>query len=361
MDLLPARLRHPDLLRRIAITLAALAVYRLGCWIPLPGINLGALLRPADTGQLATAFERVSLMALGLLPMLSALMLLEAAMIVWPRLRRWAAVPANHVRLTGWTNAAALGFAVAQSYGLAHALEDLGGALVAEPGPLFRAGVVASQVGATAALIWLASVITRHGIGNGVWILIAVPYAMFFADALLVQAALWGPLSPASIALTAAFLALAVAAMAVLLMARPALAAAGDLVWVPVLGFALSHWLLSLIWIGHWLVSPAQTSDFVEVTSARGLALLPLLSLALIAVLRRRSLAKTDGLPISASVVPLVVVMAALAAFGSFLEGLPQQPLFPSAVSVMLLAAVGLAVVTDAGDGKPAVQPGGPA
>jgi len=346
-DMLPAYLVNGPLARRIAVTLLALLVYRLGCWIPLPGIDVGTLLRGGEAGRLGLGFERVSLMALGFLPMLSALMFLETAMIVCPRFRRWAAEPVNHGRLTGWTNTAALGFAAVQASGLAGAFEDIK-TLVPEPGPLFRVGIVVTVVSVTATLIWLASLITRYGIGHGVWILIALPYAIFFCDTLFIQASFWGPLSAVTIGMTVAFLALAAAAMATVLKARPSLADAGDLVWVPVLGFALAHWLLLLVWLVAWLTMPSgQAPEFDHVAGAAGAQLLPPVGLVIVAILRRRSLAIAQGDPISlASAVPLAAVMAALGAVGSFLESLPAQPLFPSAVSVMLLSGVGLLVVT---------------
>jgi len=349
----------PSLLRRAGITLGALLIYRAGSWIPLPGIDVASLVGPGDVRLLGGGLERVSIMALGLLPMLSALMLLEAALIASPRFRRWSLNPRNAARLTPWTVVAALAFAAVQSYGLATAFEELGGPLVTAPGSLFRAGVVVTQVGATAALIWLASLITRHGIGSGIWILIGAPYAIFLINALVMQAAVWGPFSPVTIAATVALLALAIALMATLLKASPPLAEPGDLVWVPVLGFALSHWALSFVWIGQrLLLPPGQAVDFDAFTSARGFALLPVLGLAIVALLRRRSLAIARGVSIScASVAGLVVATAIPTALGAVLQDLSAQPLFPSAVSVMLLAGVGLSIATGLGTAEPSAPP----
>ena len=168
---------HPDRpggldLSRIGVTLAALLVYRLGLMIPVPGVDQTALASLMHSGWFA--IERLSLFTLGLVPLLSVYLLAETLRLVSPRFARWQAEPANGRRLGRWLRLAALVLAVIQSFGVASALEGIGN-IVATPGPAFRAGVVGSLVAATALLSWLADTVTRRGLGNGFWLLLAVP------------------------------------------------------------------------------------------------------------------------------------------------------------------------------------------
>lgn len=340
-----ARPQNSDLLRRIGVTLAALAVYRLGCAIPLPGVDVSVLGAHAASAGMTMSMERVSVMALGLLPLLSALLLLETAMLAWPPLRAWASQPENSAHFNAVAASAALLLSCFQSFGFAGALQDFGGSLVVNPGFEFRTGVIATQIGATAVLLWLASVISRHGIGSGAWVLIAAPYAISMADVLRLQAITLGTVSPALWS-AIGFLALAVAVMVTLLKASPPVTEPDEFVWVPLLGFTLSHWLISLAWIGGWLLlPPQQVPDYDTMTGPFGSLLLPLAGIALVAVLRRRGGA--HAMPSNAGHALLLTgTLGGLAVLGTLFERLAPQPMFfPGTVSVLLLAATGVAVV----------------
>jgi hypothetical protein len=343
-------LRTPDLPRRVGVTLTALAVYRIGSWVPLPGVDISALLTPETVHS--TAIPRLSIMALGVAPFLSALILVEVAMIVVPSLRAWStARPERKAQIDGWAFVLALAIAASQANGIAVALEQIHG-LVSSPGLAFRAGVVTSLVAGSAFLLWIAALITRAGIGSGFWILVAVPYVVSFSEALLVQASLWGPAGVVTIALTLGLLALSTAVLAALLKAAPPLARIDELPWAPILGFAAANWLLVVPVLALWLLgADIGALDVSGLLQSQAAILLPVVTVPLIVVLRRRSV----GMPFSlAAAMPLAVAFAVLAGAATALAVLPAQPLFPGAAVLVTLAALGLVIV----DAERAAQPG---
>lgn len=333
-------LAEGSLSRRIAVTLAALAAYRLGACIPLPGLNVPASL--LEAGGSAPSVERISLMALGVIPLLSAVMLAEVAMMAWPKLRGWSRVPANGARLWSWLILCALLIAAFQANGIAVALEQITSGLVAEPGLAFRAGVVASLVAATAFLIWLASVITRHGIGFGMWILVAAPHALSFMKMLMAQAQMTGVAGSPAVLLSAGYIALTISVLAALTRCRPQLADTEEAAWAPLLGFTVAHWALMGALLIPWLlfsVPPDLPS------SDLGITLLMLASLAFVVLLRRRSLARPGEPFAPASAVPLVLALGGLFLIGVVVPEMAALRLFPSPSTALILAAVGLMIV----------------
>jgi preprotein translocase subunit SecY len=163
----------PDLSTRIAVTLGVLAVYRLGTYLPLPGIDavaLAQMTRGSPLGQV-----RAAVFALGILPLVSILLLVEVARLASSRFNGWAgATPTNARRVDHGVLIGALLLATWQSYGIAIALERVEG-LVEEPGLQFRLMLVSTFVASTALLAWLASLISRYGLGSGVWVLFLAP------------------------------------------------------------------------------------------------------------------------------------------------------------------------------------------
>ncbi len=156
-----------ELTRRLAVTAALLVVYRLGKQIPLPGINSEAL--PHVSG---IAMERISILALGITPLVTVLILAELLKVIAPSVRRWEHADAcNRDKLSRIVVGLSLLAAAAQASGLALALEDVRG-LIEEPGTAFRLICIATLVGGAAIVIWLANQITRHGLGSGVWLLL---------------------------------------------------------------------------------------------------------------------------------------------------------------------------------------------
>ena len=173
---------NSELMRRAAITLGALLVYRIGIQVPLPGINVAVwdeLFKSQAGGLLGMAnifagggINRMAILALNLIPYLIAAQLVQLHVIFWPRLR---ALNERGDRGRRIIQQCTLGLtvllAVFQSLGIAVGLESAG-SLVADPGLFFRITAVVTLTGGTFFLIWLSELITVRGLGNGLaWIL----------------------------------------------------------------------------------------------------------------------------------------------------------------------------------------------
>lgn len=173
-----------ELARRIAFTLGGLLVFRLGTYIPIPGIAPDVLhqiidrhrdgwlgLADAATGG---AIKRVSILSLGIAPYLSAAIILQLVALVIPRFHaRSRRGDSGRRAMVRYTVGLAVLLALLQAYGIALALEKAGG-LVREPGPLFLLTTIVSFVGGAVFLIWLAEQMTLRGIGNGLALLLCV-------------------------------------------------------------------------------------------------------------------------------------------------------------------------------------------
>src|SRR5262245_40814066 len=168
----------PEFMTRLAVTLGALAIYRLGAYLPLAGIDQGALANLLNQGSplAMTAQGRATVFGLGVTPIINTLVLVEVARLASSRFNDWAgATPANARRVDHYVLIGSLLLAAVQGYGIATALEEARN-LVDEPGPQFRLMVVVTLVAATALVVWLAALISRHGVGSGVWVLLLAPY-----------------------------------------------------------------------------------------------------------------------------------------------------------------------------------------
>ena len=172
----------PELGRRIAFTLGALLIFRLGTYIPLPGISPEVwqqIFRSQAGGVLGMfnmfsggGIHRLAIFALGLVPYLSAAILLQVLTIVLPWLRALRKQGERGRRTVDtYTVLLTLLFSVLQSYGIAIGLEGASN-LVAEPGWLFRISTVLTLTGGVMVLTWLAGQITARGIGNGVTLIL---------------------------------------------------------------------------------------------------------------------------------------------------------------------------------------------
>ena len=150
-----------ELARRIAVTIGALLVYRLGSQVPIAGLSVqGGVLS-------ASAIARLSILGLNLVPYLSAALIIQLIAMVWGRLNAvQRSGEAGRRRIARCTLLLTLLLATFQAYGIASAMENITG-LVAEPGGWFLASTTASMVGGVFFLVWLSELITRHGIGNG--------------------------------------------------------------------------------------------------------------------------------------------------------------------------------------------------
>jgi preprotein translocase subunit SecY len=163
---------RPDPVFRGLITLGAVFVLFLGTHIPLPGLSADFLHRAAP----GPALGRLSIFALGVTPIIFARTIVELCRLICPPLRRLAARQGGAARLGRLSRILALATAAFQAYGVARFVEGVPN-FVDEPGWMFRIGIVATAIGATALLIWLADFATRHGTGDGLLILFAAPIA----------------------------------------------------------------------------------------------------------------------------------------------------------------------------------------
>ena len=171
-----------DLRRRLVFLLLALVVYRIGAHIPVPGINpqeLQKLFEGQQGGILnlfnvfsGGALARFTVFALGIMPYISASIIMQLMTYVVPTLEALKKEgESGRRKITQYTRYGTLLLAVFQSLGIALALEGAPG-LVIDPGMGFRVTAVFSLVAGTMFLMWLGEQITERGLGNGISILI---------------------------------------------------------------------------------------------------------------------------------------------------------------------------------------------
>ncbi|MBE7416095.1 MAG: preprotein translocase subunit SecY [Deltaproteobacteria bacterium] len=179
----------PELNRRILITLAMLAVFRIGVFIPTPGVDSEALAGffKSASGTLldfATMFtggalERFSIFALGIMPYISASIIIQLLTAVVPHLEKLQkeGEPGKKV-ITQYTRYSTIGLSIVQSLMIAVGLESMRGpageAIVLNPGWDFRLLTMITLTTGTAFLMWLGEQITERGVGNGISLLIFV-------------------------------------------------------------------------------------------------------------------------------------------------------------------------------------------
>jgi len=176
-----------ELWRRIAFTLGALLLYRLGTYIPLPGLDLAALsgLFSDRTIQLADFFSLVSsgggirraaILGLDLVPYISAAIIVQLATMASRRLRAFKKEGARgRAIVERWTRYLTVLLAVPQGVGIALAYENVPG-LVADPGWLFVTTTALALTAGTMFLIWLSTQMTLRGVGNGLALLLAAGF-----------------------------------------------------------------------------------------------------------------------------------------------------------------------------------------
>jgi preprotein translocase subunit SecY len=177
----------PELKKRILFTLAMLAVYRLGVHIPTPGID-GAALSAFFAERQGTLFglidmfsggalNRMSVMALGIMPYISASIILELLTVVVPYLEKLKKEgEQGRKKITQYTRYGTVILSIIQGFGIAIGLERMsgpGGAMVVPVGGWgFRFLAIITLTAGTAFLMWLGEQITEKGIGNGISLII---------------------------------------------------------------------------------------------------------------------------------------------------------------------------------------------
>jgi preprotein translocase subunit SecY len=171
-----------DLRRRLTFLLMALVVYRIGAHIPVPGIDpaqLQQLFKGQSGGILSLfnmfsggALSRFTVFALGIMPYISASIIMQMMGYVIPQLEALKKEgESGRRKTTQYTRYGTLGLAMFQSFGIAVALEGTAG-LVINPGFGFKLTTVVSLTAGTLFLMWLGEQITERGLGNGISILI---------------------------------------------------------------------------------------------------------------------------------------------------------------------------------------------
>ena len=174
--------KYGDLKRRLWFLLGALVVYRIGTHIPVPGINasvLADLFKEQSGGILGLfnvfsggALSRFSIFALGIMPYISASIIMQLCTVVVPSLEAIKKEgEAGRRKITQYTRYATLGLALFQSVAISAALEAQPG-LVLEPGITFRIVSAITLVTGTMFLMWLGEQITERGLGNGISLII---------------------------------------------------------------------------------------------------------------------------------------------------------------------------------------------
>jgi len=175
-----------ELKKRIWFTIGALIVYRLGTYIPLPGIDpqiMADIFRQQAGGILGMfnvfaggALERMTIFALNIMPYISASIIVQLLTAVTPQLEALKKEgEAGRKKLNQYTRYGTVFLAIIQSYGIAVGLEGMmgsrGGAVI-DPGMFFRLTTVVTLTGGTMFLMWLGEQITQRGVGQGISLII---------------------------------------------------------------------------------------------------------------------------------------------------------------------------------------------
>jgi len=171
-----------ELKQRILFTLGALIIYRLGTYIPMPGIDPGALARmmTSQSGGILDVFNtlaggavgRMAIFALNIMPYISASIIVQLMTTVSPHLSALKKEgESGRKQLNQYTRYGTVVLAAVQAFGIAVGLENSAGVVV-EPGMYFRMSSVITLTGGTVFLMWLGEQITARGVGNGISLII---------------------------------------------------------------------------------------------------------------------------------------------------------------------------------------------
>jgi preprotein translocase subunit SecY len=175
--------KYADLKKRLLFLLGAIIIYRIGTHVPVPGINatvLEELSRQNQGGILALfnlfsggALQRFSIFALGIMPYISASIIMQLCTVVVPTLEALKKEgEAGRRKITQYTRYATLGLSFFQGFGISIALESAQPGLVLDPGLGFRLVSAVSLTTGTMFLMWLGEQITERGLGNGISLII---------------------------------------------------------------------------------------------------------------------------------------------------------------------------------------------
>ena len=213
--------KFTELRQRLLFVAGALLVYRIGCYIPVPGVNPDAMLRLMEQQQgtivdmfnmfSGGALERFSLFALNVIPYISASIVMQLMVQIVPSLKAIQREgESGRRKITQWSRLGAIPLAIFQSAGIAFALQSSGAGaglnVVYAPGMGFVLTAIVALTAGTMFLVWLGEQVTERGIGNGVSLIIfagivaGLPSAIFTT----LEQARNGDMSPIAVIMIAA-------------------------------------------------------------------------------------------------------------------------------------------------------------
>jgi preprotein translocase subunit SecY len=190
----------PELRKRVIFTLLLLAVYRIGGQIPNPGLNAVALQEfwQSQKGSLfgfvdlfsGRNMSRMTIFALGIMPYISASIILQLLTVVWPYLERLSKEgELGRKKITQYTRYGTIGICLIQAFGIAIFLEAIrtpaGAQIVVNPGWGFKLLTVLTLTTGTVFVMWLGEQISERGIGNGISLIIFAGIVVSFPSGLL--------------------------------------------------------------------------------------------------------------------------------------------------------------------------------
>ena len=334
--------------RRLTVTAAALAVYRLGVLLPVPGLvpeTVAAAFKPGDL-----AVRSISIFALGITPLLTVLILAELVKIFFPSLRRREQASAdNRDHLRHMVIGLALLMAVVQGAGLAVALEGVSG-LVHEPGTYFRIACTMTMVAGAALVIALAGVIDRAGLGSGLWLMFLAPTLAELVPNLAAIAAAYdaGEYPFSGIVYAALFTAFTVAAIVgIVLAARGAAAVSAACMWPLLIAYTVLAWLL----IGIGLAISGGNIEAASAITAPGSAIRHLTLAAVVILITWLYVRSTRlaGLPSPVPAAPIAVALATIALAAEMLQSQLQTALPLGSVQLVVATVVATTILMDWG------------
>jgi len=212
--------KFTELRQRLLFVLGALIVYRIGCFIPVPGVNPEAMLQLMERqeGTIVDMFnmfsggalERFSLFALNVIPYISASIVMQLMVQILPSLKAIQKEgESGRRRITQWSRIGAIPLAIFQSAGIAIALQSQGAGsgipVVYAPGPGFVMTAIVALTAGTMFLVWLGEQVTERGIGNGVSLIIFAGIVAGLPSAVIgtIEAARNGDISPIAVIMIA--------------------------------------------------------------------------------------------------------------------------------------------------------------
>ena len=196
LDSLRDTFRLPDLKRRILFTLAALFVYRLGAHVPTPGVDAAALGKLFDQGTLlgfldlfaGGALSRFSIFALGVTPYINSSIVMQLLAVVMPSLEKMQKEgEEGRKKIVQWTRYGTIAFALIQAVGMTGWLKGLG---IYSGGVLDIILVSLTLTTGAVAVMWLGEIMSDHGIGNGISLLIFAGIVVRIPEAIVRTASL---------------------------------------------------------------------------------------------------------------------------------------------------------------------------